>query len=319
MIFRNTRQSHLNLDQQTPILASVLVYVFIVVLTTVDNAHGATFANFDSTRHDRFTVGTTPNPNFIIDESLISGLGAGAVPESRAVLISPQHYITAVHAPTSTPRFRASDGTVRTYSGTIAATLQTDLGGGMVFDSDIAIYRLAAAISQSDGVTPLPILAVDPTDLIGQELLVIGQRDRAGRNIISSTGINAFAGPTGVSHTVAYTFDTATNGGSGGLLDEAGLTGGDSGLATLFQAGDQVAVLGTNFGIVVPPGNNLASGDFYTSFSTNLQPYLNQIETIVSADGQSITTVSAVPEPSTFACLVFVCVGLRLRHRQPRQ
>ena len=281
-------------------------------------SHAAVFADFDQTRHARFLPDGTPNPSFIIDEGLLTGVGSN----SRAVLITPQHYVTATHAPTSAPVFRGSDGVTRTYSSTSITRLTTyNAIGAVIGLSDIQVHKLDAPIPTAHGVMPLAIFSGPASKLMGQEFLVVGQGNQMGRNVVDDTVTAVLDGGANPSHTISYTFDTDTNGGTGGLGgDEAGLIGGDSGHSALIQIDGQLGVLGTHYGIIVPSGSSEAAGDFYTSFSTLLTPYLDEIQTVVAADGQSISTidlsVTAVPEPSSIMALAFL--GVLLTRRRQR-
>ena len=183
--------------------------------------------------------------------------------------------------------------------------------------SDIRISTLSAPISGSDLITPIGIYDGSVASLLGQQFNLIGINDRAGANIVDGVTVVSFAGGVRPTATIFYDHDTATNGGTGQvLLDEASLQGGDSGHQALIQIGGTVALLGAHFGIDTSGGNTPANGGNYTSFSSFLAPYLEDIDTIVAVNGQSITRITAVPEPSSIVALAGVClVALRRRKK----
>lgn len=273
----------------------------------------AVFDSFDPSVHSRFLANGDVNPAFFVPESSITGVaGDPSDPDNRAVLITPFHYLTAGHVSEFSPMFRGSDGVLRTYTGTTFVDLTTN-AGTVTGGSDLRLVRLDAPIPAAHGVTPLALLDGNPSDIIGQELTVFTAGNLAGRNVIDNIVISSFAGGTSPTFAVQYGFDTATNGGTGGLgADEVGLTGGDSGHAALVQIGDEFAVVGTHFGIDISMGQVPSAGDQYNSFTSLVTPYLDEIDSITQADGFSIRTlsVSAVPEPAHW---IFVLgIGLAL-------
>ncbi len=298
-----------------------MILLLGIVSLAPSAARGAVIAGFDPARHSRFLTGTTdPNPAFFISESGLSESDISGVGFNPATLITPRHYITARHANTSAPIFRGSDGVVRTYSTSSSVVLSTTLPGGTSQSSDLMLFTLDAPIPVAHGVQPLALVAGDPTGLHGREILVFGQGNQAGRNVVDTTGIVAFAGGVSPTATIGFSFDTATNGGAGGLGDdETGLISGDSGLSALIQIDGQLAVIGTHYGIDVPAGSNPADGDRYDSFSSLVIPYLDQINAITTADGFVITTVavSSVPEPNP--ALLAAVVGIFFAYRAGRR
>ncbi|MGB7346019.1 MAG: hypothetical protein WBD20_17510 [Pirellulaceae bacterium] len=315
------------------------------------HAHAAVFAGYTSDRHDRFLTGEpegTLNPNFIMAGYDLSGISLGTpgdgmsdeiapdVSTSRAVLITPQHYIAADHAGTTTPRFRGNDGVIRSYTSTSSTRLNTVRSDGTSDPSDIRLFTLSAPIPTTDGVNPLAILSGNTQLLTGQEFFLISNprinsdeslTHRAGKNVVRDVFEIGFGeNNTSPTENIYYTFDTAENKGFDGFggdalgVDEAGLIGGDSGNPALIDINGQLAVLGAHFGISVPSGSNAGAGDFYHNFTSLLTPYIGQIESLTAAEGQSITKLSipvtAVPEPS-IAFLVIV-LGLAAVRRQTR-
>ncbi|QDT12609.1 PEP-CTERM sorting domain-containing protein [Planctomycetes bacterium K23_9] len=324
--------------------------VGLISCTASTNALAAVFANYTPSRHDRFLSDGSVNNDFIMAGFDLSGISLGTPGDgttggvdpiggtSRAILITPQHYISANHASTTTPRFRGSDGVIRSYTSSSSTQLTTTRADGTSDPSDIRLFTLSAPIPESDLVNPFAIYSGSTNLLVGEEFFLISNPSvnadeslthRAGMNVIRDVEEVGF-GAAGTSPTtnIYYTFDTAANGGSNGTggdtlgIDEAGLIGGDSGNPALIAIDGQLAVLGTHFGISVPSGKSASAGDFYHNYSTLLTPYLSEIEMLTAADGQSIyrlsISVTAVPEPSSALLLFFVAAGgMHRRSRRP--
>ncbi|OYP35435.1 hypothetical protein [Rhodopirellula sp. MGV] len=279
------------------------------------NCIGGIIDGFDVARHARFLEDGTANPDFFLDETQLSG-----VAHQRAALISPRHYVTANHVSTTSATFVGLDGIERTYTASSSQRLTTFVDGEGDIPSDIRVYRLDQEVDPA--IMPLPIVVGEASDFIGQELIAFEQHQWAGRNTIDALGIVEFTSGSSDTVAVQYSFDTATNGGSGGLgQDEIGLLSGDSGGTALMSVGGRYGVLGTHMGIDVPEGSNAAAGDRYDTFSTLLAGYEGQLSSILAADGYSLQTlrVTAIPEPSAFAgCMLLSTVIVLRRHKRRR-
>jgi hypothetical protein len=286
-------------------------------------ANAAIFDSFDASRHNRYLSGTTPNPTFLLDEAELSGVGG------RAALISPRHFITAAHIVGGispyTATFRGSDGILRSYTTAtfedLATTYVNEMGTVITAPSDIRLYTLEPGDIVAPEITPMAIALGSPSDFIGRQLFALGRTNtgvlHAGRNVIDAVGIATFSGGNRPTVNTVFSFDTAANGGTGGLGDdEVGLISGDSGFQSLIEIDGEIALLGAHFGISssIDAANRLR----YDSFSSLLSPYIDQITAIVSADGQSIRTLSVVtiPEPSiTWALAAGVAVIVYRRRK----
>jgi hypothetical protein len=263
-------------------------------------ADAAVFSAYNPAIHNRFVSGTTANPTFLLSGYDLSGVGIDTASTHGALLITQQHFIAANHFKSSTVSFLDAAGTTHTYSGVTYTPLTTtfdDGTGNMVtMDSDLVIGRLPTAIPDTTDVNPLPIVVGDPSLFIGQELYVFGQSNQAGRNLVDDIVLVAVDdGAGGIqlpTYTVAYDFDTPTNGGTGGVGDdEIGLVGGDSSYQVLMVIDGQLVAVGANFAVSGSPPSN------YSNFSSFAAMYLDQITDLVDNDGQFITTI-AIPEPS---------------------
>lgn len=299
-----------------------LVFALACLFLVSVEAKAVIISGFDAARHSRFLANGDLNPAFFIDEGDISGIASNndlndpQMAFNRAALITPQHYIAATHAGDLTPTFRGSDGIYRTYNSSGRTVMKTLFNGSLV-DSDLSVYRLDAPIPTSHGVTPMALLAGDPFSVVGEEVYVIGQNNRAGRNIAEQVILVTFENNASPTISFRYSYDTDNNGGTGGLgVDEAGLQGGDSGHSALIRIGDEFALLGAHMGIDPPTGPG--SGNVYNSFTSLVTPYLDQIQTATLADGFDIRTltVTAVPEPNT---MLAMSIGALLVMRRRRR
>ncbi|MCA9135810.1 MAG: hypothetical protein KDB00_03600, partial [Planctomycetales bacterium] len=262
--------------------------------------------------HDRFLADGTPNPGFLLDETQLSGVAL-----QRGVLITPKHFVTAAHIGATEATFRGTDGVERTYQSASWQALTTFVPGVGNVSSDIALHTLTTEVDPS--ILPVPIVVGDLLGMVGQTLYAFDRQISAGRNVIDEIGIVEFTSGTGDSVAIRYSYDTDTNGGTGGLgADEIGLLVGDSGNAALMLIDGQVGLIGTHMGIDVPAGSNASAGDLYSSFSTVVGAYEDELQAIVSSQGYSLRTinVTAIPEPTSFVCLAILLAGTWTRRRR---
>jgi len=284
----------------------------------VSSLHAVTILGFDPAIHERY-IGGALNPNFIVDEGNISGIsGRPGSTADRAVLISPFHVVTARHLGSPTVRLRTSSGVFNDYAVDSGpggfVDLTTNFSDGTTSVSDIRIYRLSEAIPEADGITPISIFDGDASDLMGQQIISFGRGSQAGLNVVRDVILAQGSGST-TTFATSFTYDTDPNNAlfDGVGIGETQLVDGDSGRPTLIQIGDDIAFLGPNLG--VDPAGLLYDG-LYTNFASLLAPYLPEIRSIVEADGFTISTLSVVPEPSSFALLAIAGVGWFGRRRR---
>ncbi|WDQ14662.1 PEP-CTERM sorting domain-containing protein [Rhodopirellula sp. P2] len=267
----------------------------LLCVSAMESVEAATFANFSADRHNRFLGDDSLNPNFWLDHALLTGVAV-----QRAVLISPQHYVTATHTGMINPTFVAADGTRHTYTADSSTILQTTLQNdfllsngttllaGTSHNSDLLLVKLDAPVPLADGITPLAVLGGGYFDMLGRSMIVQGQNSQFGSDTIDFTQtveLNTGA----ITESVIYRWDDPLGGGG---LDELTLVGGDSGEGSFIELGGQYVFTGTNMGIAT---DSETMEKF--SFNNFVSPYVDLIATEVSADGFSISVV-AVPEPS---------------------
>ena len=295
-----------------------LVVAFACLLAHPSDA--AVFADFDATRHSRFD-GSSPNPDFILDENELTGIGG------RAALITPRHIVTAAHVGFNATTgfqatFRGGDGndhsfSTSTFTDVTTTFFDTDTMTTVTRPSDIRIFTLAADVDPNFMISPIGIVDGDTDLLFGREFFVMGISDRAGKNTIDDVGRTSFASGSRPTVVIQFDHDTVTNSGTDAVpLDEASLEDGDSGRQALLRVGDDLALIGAHFGVEANVPTNNSSN--YQNFSSLLTPYLDQIDTIVGATGHSVNrvTITAVPEPSTVTAIAGLAVFAWLRRRK---
>ncbi len=282
--------------------------------------------------YDRYTSGFPDAPvanssSAFVGAGLdLSGVGNRTNGNWGVTLVSLQHFVTANHvglyAPGEQVRFLGSDGVLRAYtvavdaSGAVRQTRLTttfsDTPGGptRTLPSDILVVTLAAPIPATDRVTPLAVAA--NTAPVGTPLLAYTQNAnygsdtrQLGTNVASDSGLGSFdttkEKPTPTYEATAvigYEYNRSRAG-------DVALTDGDSGGALLTREGNTAVLLGTHYGISFDPAD---PNSVYTSYSTDLASYLDQLSSIVAADGQALRVVP-VPEPGSVGLVAAGALG----------
>lgn len=261
--------------------------------------------------HDRFVggevmaSGNVVNPSFLLADYDVSALG---VSNNGGVLISDRHVLVANHFRSGSYAFVGADGVRRAYSVSGHTRLNTDNVGGPSGLSDIAIATLSTPINLSvAGLVPMPLARSSLENLEGRELFAYDQRDRVGRNVIDGgrtangqtlPGTLLVTDQNGnlPTYVTAFDFDTASNGGTGGLgRGEIGLIGGDSGHASMIVTPHgQLALLGAHFSV---DRENPQPSENYLSFSSIVAPYLDQVVSLVTADGGLDFSTALIAQP----------------------
>ncbi|MFG0265684.1 MAG: PEP-CTERM sorting domain-containing protein [Rhodopirellula sp. JB055] len=296
-------------------LIGITLYAFILSFALTDSVAAATFANFSAERHNRFLVDDSLNPDFWLDHSLLTGVAV-----QRAVLISPQHYVTAAHTGMINPTFVAADGTRHTYTAESSTILQTTLLNdfldsddmtllaGTSHASDLLLVKLDAPVPLADGITPLSVLGGGYYGMLGQTMIVQGQNSQFGSDTIDATQtveLNTGA----ITESLIYRWDDPLGGGG---LDELTLVGGDSGEGSFVEIDGQYVFTGVNMGIAT-----VTETSEKFSFNSFITPYVDLIAAEVAADGFSIDVV-AVPEPSMALAMLTVTGFGWVRRRTKR-
>jgi hypothetical protein len=272
----------------------------------------------DTGIYDRFAVGSYPgapvaNPTFI-GTALgfdLSGIGwEAAVPARSITLVSPQYFVGAWHnlpGVGATLQFVGNDHLL--HLATVASYQRlTYTGTDGPQGSDLGVGRLTLALPSS--VTPMPIFYGGVTDILnpssfdaydGLSLYNYGWTARMGTNVLDSIEEFTFGGPQ---TNIGLVYSQGA--GAGETLLEAG----DSGSPTLAYRDGVYGLIGTHSGIdgVLP-----ISYDAFVSYTS----YVNQMNAILAADGQSLILV--VPEPGTIffgVALLGICGAHRIRRRR---
>jgi len=265
--------------------------------------------------YDRFIAGTypgapMPNPTFIGSSFNLSGVGwKSSDPNSSITMISSQYFVGASHAlPAigSTLQFEGTDNHLYTATVDSYHTLgYTGTGGTQA--SDLSVGRLTLALPSA--VTPMPIFYAGTTDISnpssfdaynGASLFNYGWTARMGTNTVADFSEYSFSSGPATNIGLIY----AHGSGAGSTL----LEGGDSGSPTIASEDGVYGLIGTHSGVDTP---DALSVDAFVSYT----PYVDQLETILATDGQSLT-FAIVPEPGTilFGFALFgVCTTRRVR------
>jgi hypothetical protein len=222
------------------------------------------------------------NSSFIgagLDWSGVGWVSGGDSEGTQGVtLIDPQHFLFATHYPPaggSTVSFTNRQGQVKTYS--IASLQSTTFNGS---GADVSVGTLTAPIPASDLITYYPILSPpSESDYLNLPLLVYGKTAFVGRNTISGfVDSDGSDNPTGRDF---YMINTDS-------LYQAQGESGDSGSPSFVVLGGTLALVGIHSGIQTTGTTFDGTNKTFDQF---IPYYVNQINTIVSAQGYSVTTV----------------------------
>jgi len=256
-----------------------------------------------TTPYDRFTSWTplsvtqTPNPAFWASAFDLSPVGWRVVSGDQrmsATLVTPLHAVAAHHFnPGVGAQFAFRDTTGFFHTRTVTATTQVGTTDGLILTFD----------------TPLPsavsIMPVWIGASVGQNAYLYGQNAQLANGNFVDEVVSATIGPyTGL----VGRFDELPSV-NGSALGQSG----DSGSPALLQWSGAFALFGPHLAIGSypnPPGPNV---NF--TVSTFMGGYVGLMNTIVGADGYSITVV---PEPNltVFIALILVAaIAFSLRGR----
>ena len=249
--------------------------------------------------YDRFVVGTYPgapvkNPTFIGSAFDLSGIGWQSTNATVGItLVSSRYFVLASHylpGLGQAMQFFGNDGTVYSANvGSLQALTYTGTGGAQT--SDLTLGRFTTALPSA--VTPMPIFYAGATDISnpasfdaynGVSLFNYGHTARMGTNNLDGFSEYSFSmGGPETNIGLVYT--------QGAGAGETLLENGDSGSPTLGFRDGVYGLIGTHSGVDTP---HLLSVDAFVGYTQ----YVNQMNAIMAADGQSVTLVG-VPEPGT--------------------
>ena len=312
-------------------LAVLTLAAAAVPLAAGVTADAALFAG-SSPAVNRFDAGTTdPSAAFLLNGFDASGIAIDTDLSRTdnafgATLISPQYVVVANHFIPNNVSFRGSDGVVRSYGVTatrarLTTTFTATPGGPqMTQPSDVVLAKLSAPVDAA--IRPLAILTGDSIDqFTNLPIFAFGQSNQAGTNRIDEVFTTAFDGGGGAidspTYVVGYDFDGPANGGTGGTGDtEIGLFNGDSGNPAVATLGGELAFIGEHFGV---DATDAPSADQnYTSSSSFLALYEDQIQAVLSADNQPAARFVSVPEPAALSAALAAAALLARRRRACR-
>lgn len=225
------------------------------------------------------------------------------------VLISPSFVLSSRHyAPSNGEQIRF----YKTNDPTGEYLEKSIVSSTVMADSDLILTQLGEATT---GVATYAIRN-PAANLIGEELYVWGQADtpnytRLGRNEVSGIWPN-FSDPllVGQGDVIVYDYDTSATGLG---PDEAMLASGDSGGPSFIIGPDGPELVGIHWFIYEA---KLPDLPFPGSGDTLVTSYINQMNSVMAASGQSVT-VAAVPEPGALGLVLagFSIVFIRRRQR----
>ena len=271
-------------------------------------AQSALLVNFyDSDRHDRFE-----NSSSFIG-SAYEWNGIGLQSNGRwATLISPSFVISAQH---NSPLDSTTIRFYETNNSGGAFVEKSIVDSQRIGTTDLRVLQLDSAIDTGTYQVN-PVLDSTLAGAVGLDLFVVGHtsaadqttRIRVGTNTIDSV-IADFNDPRlqgGLSTTDVVLYDYDIDEGR----DEALVQGGDSGGPSFTVVDGELALVGIHWFQYLDDMETSGSGDSFVA------GYLSEINGYLATEGESLRTVSAVPEPSAPVILtVLGLVGFGWRRR----
>lgn len=294
---------------------SSLLFAILLCHITASSTEGALLVNgYDSDLHDRFSN----SASFIGNPYDWSGVGR-TVGGKWGTLISDSYFVMATHN-------RPANGNVLQFfednDPTGAFAEQTVISTTVIAGSDLSLGMLSAPTYTGGtfDIAHYPVLAQPNLgSLIGQDLFVVGQSAntlpanmRLGRNVVTGVETN-FSDPalSGSGDIIYYDYDTTA---AGVGVDESKATGGDSGGPSFVVVDGQLAIAGVHWFIYSDPDALGAPGSS-GSGDTVLSSFTSEIAAAMV--GESFSTLTAVPEPTSLVVLMLACgfAGCRRKRR----
>jgi len=274
-----------------------LLPLLLLSFLAVGPLAGLQIHQLDPARHDRFIDGTfpaspAPHPALWTGAADLSGVGwSVSNPSMGLALISPRHFVGAAHhrpAIGAQIRFRATDGTLRTYTHARFYHLKNSKGE----NTDLFIGELAEPIPASHGIPFYPVLQTTEAALTGQEILVYGRGDggspRIGRGVIQ--GFSDSLGGA-ANDTRNYRFEYASR---RARQDDSHGEIGDSGSPSFRIAHGLLTITGIHSAIA--QGSSLLNGTTVTTYDSFILHYRDQIDAHLAPTGYRLTIA---PLPGT--------------------
>ncbi|MBT8035964.1 MAG: PEP-CTERM sorting domain-containing protein [Verrucomicrobiae bacterium] len=275
--------------------------IFLSLLFSQASFGALSLENHQANQHDRFNN----NPAFIGAAHDWSGVARSS--NGRWVtMISSTYFITANHAAPAVGNSVIFHEDNNAAGTTVTRTVseRTRVGG-----TDLVIGRLNSAPGATIAIYGLASNTTNQANFASsaysdRTAFIVGKASsgslttefRVGRNVLDGfyndaevPGTQTVSGSlTGIGD--ALTFDDDRNTAESLGDDEAFLQSGDSGAPLFVTSDDDLILTGINWFITSGENPNFSG----TTFTPN---YISEIESIVSAGGESLTLVS-VPEPS---------------------
>ena len=257
--------------------------------------------NYTPERHDRFLLNddgdpvidangnVTLNSTAYYDSSLYTAVGYSG--DGQFALVTERHVLFAEHfaPPKGFPIFfrnNAGELISRTVESliTVPNGLQNEDGSDQI--ADVIILRLNAPIFEETGVTPLPYANLGgETQYTSQELVMFGNRLRAGRGLIGPFQNSSVDDPPIDSTRTYWSFYTST----GLNPDDSFVEGGDSGSPSFVTVNGRPALVAVHLGEA-----RLTTGERLTVDSF-VPEYVDAINTALATDGYALIPANLDP------------------------
>ncbi|MEP4077803.1 trypsin-like serine protease [Haloferula sp.] len=165
----------------------------------------------DHKRFDNFPSSPTPNPDLVVGDMDLSGIGwQSNSADIQYALVSRQHVVFATHFASvlggSAIRFLNSSDQIVSRTGPTLTTIQD---GGT--SSDLTLITLSSPIDLDQGVSPLPYFNIVSGDHDGLTIGITGKRDEGSGNKFQVIGQDTIDNVEGSSRLVDF--------GSSGMLN----------------------------------------------------------------------------------------------------
>lgn len=292
----------------------------LAALVLAPAAHALLVDGYAFTVNERFSSGAdsssavaNTSSSFLGASLDLSGIGWEGTTPFAVTMISPQYFITAAHiAPGvgSSVSFLNENGVVKTYTVGSVTSVQQSAG----VNTDLVVGKLSAPISASDAITYYPTLQLGSLDAYANlPLFVYGANGRVGQNNIDGLFPDFDMLPFGGGDGTADSTLLVTEFDAGNPYETQAQIG-DSGNPSFVVVGNTLALVGVHSAVNGNPPPQLTLDSFVPAYAV-------QIANDLAAGGDSLTIVTAVPEPAEVATWLAGAAGvvalvLRRRRRE---